>query len=151
MIRAGDVARLPGTRIQNRCAVCSTGIDTIDSLIGGGLPLASVYVLSERNSRRYAPFLERYFVAEGLANGHEIFVNRPHDTDPDDFLSQLPAPLKASAEASASAGGSQAQNDDDFRIAWRYKTMPVVESALSAKVCQLNAHISHLRTCLLVG
>lgn len=142
MIRVGDVARLPGTRIQNRCAVCSTGVDTIDTLAGGGLPMSSIYVLSERNSRRFAPYLQRYFVAEGLSNGHEVLVNRSHDTDTDDFLNQLPAQTKAATDTStASTSGSNTADKDDFRIAWRYKTMPVVNSALSAKVSSLKTQL----------
>jgi archaellum biogenesis ATPase FlaH len=77
MIRTGDAVKLPGTRIQNRCPVVSVGLDAIDSLMGGGLPLSNIYVISESNSKKYAPILQRYFVAEGLNNKHSVFVYGP--------------------------------------------------------------------------
>lgn len=90
MIRTGDAARLNGTRIQNRCPVVSVGVDAIDGLMGGGLPLSNIYVISESNSKKYAPLLQRYFVAEGLVNNNSIFIDGP-TLNFEDFIANLPS------------------------------------------------------------
>lgn len=127
MIRTGDAARLPGTRIQNRCPVTSVGVDAIDSLMGGGLPLSSIYVVSESNSRRYAPLLQRYFLAEGLENKHDVFIHGP-PLNVEDFIDNLP-----SSSGTAANQDTTSVPQEDMRIAWRYKTMPTMNSALSVK------------------
>lgn len=129
MLRTGDAARLPGTRIQNRCPVVSVGLDAIDGLMGGGLPVSSIYIISETGSRKYTPVLQRYFVAEGLSNNHTVFVSGPA-LDINDFVTNLPS--------CSTSTPNQEESDlmkprEDMKIAWRYQTMPAINSALSSK------------------
>lgn len=129
MIRTGDAARLPGTRIQNRCPVISVGLDAIDNLMGGGLPLSNIYVVNEVNSRKYAPLLQRYFIAEGINNKHSVFIDGP-TVNFDEFVDNLPS---CSTNANPQEDPKPNKSQDEMQIAWRYKTMPVMNSALSAK------------------
>ncbi|KAI6192025.1 putative elongator complex protein 4 [Aphelenchoides bicaudatus] len=130
MIRSGNAARLPGTRIQNRCPVASVGVDAIDSLMGGGLPLSSVYVISELESRKYAPLLQRYFVAEALTNKHAVYVDGP-TLNFNELIENLPSSSANSVPAQEELFPSRP--NDDMKIAWRYKTQPAMNSALSVK------------------
>ncbi|KAI6205013.1 putative elongator complex protein 4 [Aphelenchoides besseyi] len=130
MIRIGDVARLPGTRIQNRCAVTSTGLDAIDNLLGGGLPIPSLYVISETNSKRFASFFQRYFLSEGVVAKHELLIHSPStSTNISDLIENLPSCSTTSTNENESTNVP----DAEMRIAWRYKTMPTMNSSLSAK------------------
>lgn len=150
MIRTGDAARLPGTRIQNRCPVVSVGVDAVDSLMGGGLPVSNVYVISESDSRKYAPLLQRYFIAEALSNKYAVFIDGP-TLNFNDFIENLP---------SCSTNSTSNQEDimptrpkDEMQIAWRYKTQPAMNSALSAKdktkydlTKKMEVNVSDLKT-----
>ncbi|KAI6229948.1 putative elongator complex protein 4 [Aphelenchoides fujianensis] len=118
MIRIGDVARLPGTRIQNRCAVTSSGLEAVDQLMGGGLPIPSLLVVSESESRRFAPLFQKYFLAQGVVDKHE--------------LSSPSCPPRRPRRRAAGEQDAEVP-DAEMRIAWRYKTMPALNSALSAK------------------
>lgn len=149
MIRTGDAARLPGTRIQNRCPVVSVGLDAIDSVMGGGLPLSNIYVVSESNSRKFSPLLQRYFVAEGLINKHAVFIDGP-TLNFDEFIDNLPS-CSTSTATTTQDDTIPSGPQGEMQIAWRkllllsfafilinqiylgYKTMPAMNSALSAK------------------
>jgi hypothetical protein len=58
----------------------SSGNISLDSILGGGLPLGSMVVLYEdSHSQYYCHFLKSY-LAEGVVNKHQCLVVDSHDT-----------------------------------------------------------------------
>ncbi|KAI6240697.1 putative elongator complex protein 4 [Aphelenchoides fujianensis] len=131
MIRIGDVARLPGTRIQNRCAVTSSGLEAVDQLMGGGLPIPSLLVVSESESRRLPRSSRSTSSPQGWSTNTSCSPTRRPLRPPGRSSSPSCPPRRPPQ----TTGGPQDAEvpDAEMRIAWRYKTMPALNSALSAK------------------
>ncbi|KAM5138797.1 elongator complex protein 4 isoform 2-T2 [Mantella aurantiaca] len=128
----GKLPALRGTRpsVHNGQLLISTGVPSLDHILGGGLAVGTLLVIEEDTYNTYSNLLLKYFMAEGVVSGHEIFVASANE-DPQMTLKDLPAPLtdelpkqderKAKSEASESTG-------DSMKIAWRYQNLPKVES-----------------------
>ncbi|CAD5234249.1 unnamed protein product [Bursaphelenchus xylophilus] len=125
MIRSGDAAKLPGTKIQNRCAVTSVGLDAVDGLMGGGLPVHNLYILSETSGQKFGTYFMRYYVAEGLNQSQKVVVVGL--TEPE-YLNEVP-----SCSNSVASVPKASALDEDMSIAWRYSTMPSMNSGLSSR------------------
>lgn len=67
-VRLGSIPKIVGTNTRSRYPETSVGCTAVDALIGGGLPLSSLYVIDENKSRAYATVLSKYFSAEGWQN-----------------------------------------------------------------------------------
>ena len=69
---------LAGTRpctSSVQTALTSTGIPSLDDILGGGLPLScSLVVLAPDAHTTYGDLVQRYFVAQGLAAGQNVCV-----------------------------------------------------------------------------
>ena len=66
MTSHADVATRPGPHGQR---VVSTGLDDLDRILGGGLPLGSICVIGEDGWTSHHSTLLRYFVSEGAYSG----------------------------------------------------------------------------------
>ncbi|XP_018423313.1 PREDICTED: elongator complex protein 4 isoform X2 [Nanorana parkeri] len=130
-------AKLPairGTRpsVHNGQLLISSGVPSMDHILGGGLAVGTLLLIEEDTYSTYSNLLLKYFVAEGVVSGHEIFVASSSE-DPQRILKDLPTPLtgelpkqvdlepKVEPEALGLAG-------DSMKIAWRYQNLPKVES-----------------------
>ncbi|KAM6980943.1 elongator complex protein 4 [Aplochiton taeniatus] len=129
---------IPGTRpsVQNGQLIVSTGVTSLDYLIGGGLAVGTVLLIEEDRYDSYSRMLLKYFLAEGVVCGHELFVASAQD-HPDDILQELPAPIlddlasPKQVEGMASRQGDQ-DSSDLLKIAWRYQNLPKVQTALAS-------------------
>ena len=50
------------------------GIPSIDSFIGGGLPIGGVCLIGQDRDNHYADIVNRCFIAEGITHKHSIYV-----------------------------------------------------------------------------
>uniref|UniRef100_A0A3Q3WZK6 Elongator complex protein 4 n=1 Tax=Mola mola TaxID=94237 RepID=A0A3Q3WZK6_MOLML len=129
---------IPGSRpsVQNGQLLVSTGVTSLDYLLGGGLAVGTVLLIEEDRYDSYSRMILKYFLAEGVVCQHELFVSAAQD-NPDDILQELPAPIlddvavhtpveqpRLSCEAQESL--------DAMKIAWRYQNLPKVQSALAS-------------------
>ncbi|KAM6943374.1 elongator complex protein 4 [Xenentodon cancila] len=129
---------IPGTRpsVQNGQLLVSTGVTSLDYLLGGGLAVGTVLLVEEDRYDSYSRMILKYFLAEGVVCQHELFVAAAQD-NPDDILQELPSPIlddvalhkptehpKLSCEPQDSL--------DAMKIAWRYQNLPKVQSALAS-------------------
>lgn len=124
------VEAIPGTKvsIQNGQLITSCGNPSLDHIIGGGLPIGAIMMVEEDKFVTYSKVLTKYYLAEGVFSGHSIFLGSLDD-DPTELLKKLPIPVEE-AETRVPPGNSPASGED-MRIAWRYNSLPKVNSEQS--------------------
>uniref|UniRef100_A0A3B5LXG0 Elongator complex protein 4 n=1 Tax=Xiphophorus couchianus TaxID=32473 RepID=A0A3B5LXG0_9TELE len=78
---------IPGTRpsVQNGQLLVSTGVTSLDYLLGGGLAVGTVLLIEEDRFDSYSRMILKYFLAEGVVCRHELFVATAQD-NPDEIL-----------------------------------------------------------------
>ncbi|KAG8438253.1 hypothetical protein GDO86_008810, partial [Hymenochirus boettgeri] len=130
----GKFPSIQGTRpsVHNGQLLVSTGVPSLDHILGGGLAVGTVLLLEEDRYDTYSRLLLKYFLAEGVVNGHEVFVASASE-DPDNILQDLPAPitddiLKPNVHKTMEASGSTEDSQEMMKIAWRYQNLPKVEA-----------------------
>ncbi|XP_072277962.1 elongator complex protein 4 [Pyxicephalus adspersus] len=128
----GKLPGIRGTRpsVHNGQLLVSTGVPSLDHILGGGLAVGTLLVIEEDTYSTYSNLLLKYFVAEGVVSGHEVFVASASG-DPQTILKDLPAPLtdelpkKSVQKLEPETLG---KGEDSMKIAWRYQNLPKVES-----------------------
>ncbi|KAG2146551.1 PAXNEB-domain-containing protein [Suillus bovinus] len=134
-------ANLPqGTRLSpfsTSTVITSTGIPSLDDILGGGLPLScSFVVLAPDHHSAYGELVQKYFVAQGLASGQKVCII--HD-EPLRFAregiwmtgSTPSTPAEASTVEDAD-DEKASQHDDKIKIAWRYEQMKKFQTTVSS-------------------
>lgn len=116
---------IPGTKpsIQNAQLLVSTGVPTLDHVIGGGLPIGSILLIEEDTYGNYANIMLKYFIAEGIVVSHDSFI-ASRDTKPLQFLSEIPKVATDSSTANKSES-----KEDEMQIAWRYQNLKIVDTS----------------------
>ncbi|KAM4593289.1 elongator complex protein 4 isoform 1-T1 [Odontesthes bonariensis] len=129
---------IPGTRpsVQNGQLLVSTGVTSLDYLLGGGLAVGTVLLIEEDRYDSYSRMIFKYFLAEGVVCRHELFVAAAQD-NPDDILQELPAPILDDVVIPKPMEQPRLSCDpqdslDAMKIAWRYQNLPKVQSALAS-------------------
>ncbi|XP_041131855.1 elongator complex protein 4 isoform X1 [Polyodon spathula] len=130
---------ISGTRpsVQNGQLLVSTGVTSLDYVIGGGLAVGTLLLIEEDKYDSYSRMLLKYFLAEGVVCGHSLFIASSRD-HPGDILQELPAPLLDEISNSevekelANAGDSSTETQDSMKIAWRYQNLPKVQTTLAS-------------------
>ncbi|XP_031559664.1 elongator complex protein 4-like isoform X1 [Actinia tenebrosa] len=115
---------IPGTRpsLHNNQLLVSTGIPSMDAVIGGGVAVGTVVMIEEDNYGSYARQILKYFLAEGVVSGHGLFLASA-DIDPQTILKDLPHPLDHGDDNTDSTN-----QEDTMKIAWRYQQKSKVQS-----------------------
>ncbi|XP_064168072.1 elongator complex protein 4 [Anguilla rostrata] len=127
---------IPGTRpsVQNGQLIVSTGVTSLDYVIGGGLAVGTLLLIEEDKYDSYSRMLVKYFLAEGVVCGHSLFIGSARD-HPDEILQELPAPILddiASPRSEEGQGTCDPEAPDSMKIAWRYQNLPKVQTALAS-------------------
>ncbi|XP_078196908.1 elongator complex protein 4 isoform X5 [Callithrix jacchus] len=81
---------ITGTRpsVRNGQLLVSTGLPALDQLLGGGLAVGTVLLIEEDKYNIYSSLLFKYFLAEGIVNGHTLLVASANE-DPANILQQI--------------------------------------------------------------
>ncbi|KAM6274351.1 elongator complex protein 4 isoform 2-T2 [Porphyrio hochstetteri] len=138
---AGGAARDRGaTSFQRKAAACSRLAAVVGTrpsvrhgqlLLSSGLPSLDS-VLEEDKYSLYSSLLFKYFLAEGVVCGHELFVASAKE-HPDNILKELPAPLLDDTHRNDVGEEATVVNPEDvqdsMKIAWRYQNLPKMETS----------------------
>ncbi|XP_018618653.1 elongator complex protein 4 isoform X1 [Scleropages formosus] len=133
----GKLVSIPGTRpsVQNGQLLVSTGVTSLDYVIGGGLAVGTLLLIEEDKYDSYSRMLLKYFLAEGVVCGHSLFLGSARDP-PEEILQELPAPVLDDIGCAAGDEGQaklcDSEGEDSMKIAWRYQNFPKVQTALAA-------------------
>ncbi|XP_053304841.1 elongator complex protein 4 [Spea bombifrons] len=130
----GKFPAIPGCRpsVQNGQLLISSGVPSLDHVLGGGLAVGTLLLIEEDTFSTYSNIILKYFLAEGVVNGHELYV-ASSDEDPNDILKDLPAPLideipKQDDRKEEKKVPVSEEDTREMKIAWRYQNLPKVES-----------------------
>ncbi|XP_048644499.1 elongator complex protein 4 [Marmota marmota marmota] len=124
---------IAGTRpsLRNGQLLVSTGLPALDQLLGGGLAVGTVLLIEEDKYDVYSSLLFKYFLAEGLINGHVLLVASAKE-DPANILQELPAPLlddNYKKEFDEEVRDHQTpETNTKMKIAWRYQLLPKMKT-----------------------
>ncbi|KAI0416573.1 Elongator complex protein 4 [Xylaria grammica] len=114
-----DTTPVPGVRpspLDGR-PTTSSGTASLDNLLAGhsGIPLGTSLLIGEHGTTDFAGMLLRYYVSEGLVQGHQIHVLGLHEG----WRAELPG----LATDSKSSSKSEVASGDKMKIAWRYESL----------------------------
>ncbi|KAI8887867.1 PAXNEB-domain-containing protein [Backusella circina FSU 941] len=136
---ADQQPKLPsGSRLSayNGQLLVSTGVPSLDDILGGGQPVGTIMLIKEDKATTYAHLLLKYFVAQGIASGHHI-ATTSRDEDAEEMLKTLMWLSSSDAhddedDEKTKAARSNAENDR-MKIAWRYAHLRRFETGVKAK------------------
>jgi elongator complex protein 4 len=97
--------------------ITSTGTASLDKLLAvGGLALGSSLLIEEEGTTDFSSSLLRCFAAEGVLQGHAVFVVAPEGS------MILPDVVEEK-----SGGGKSREEEGKMKIAWRYEKLGAFE------------------------
>ncbi|KAF8845257.1 PAXNEB-domain-containing protein [Paxillus ammoniavirescens] len=106
----------------------SSGIPSLDDILGGGLPLScSLVVLAPDKHSAYGELVQKYFVAQGIACGQTVCIL--HDGAVSFAAECMWMPNSSSNTRTSTPPADEkeeenaAQNEEKIKIAWRYEQM----------------------------
>jgi elongator complex protein 4 len=143
-----------GTRVSsyNGAVLLSTGVASVDDILGGGSPLGSILLVEEDRDTSYAKLLLKYWIAQGLCcpGQRVVVVSNGLDQPPEDIVSKLPFSEDAAAtqqpassiSTSTSTGDAGTDDEDEtlaagaresMKIAFRYESMKKFETSVGKR------------------
>ncbi|XP_044729919.1 putative elongator complex protein 4 [Chrysoperla carnea] len=119
------VLSIPGTKpnVQNAQLLISTGIPSLDLLIGGGLAVGTVMLIEDDAYGCYGDVFLKYFLAEGVASKQTLYV-ASKDIRTTKLVSELPALIN---DEDIENETKDKNKDIKMSIAWRYQHLSTTE------------------------
>ncbi|XP_074005519.1 elongator complex protein 4 [Numenius arquata] len=128
------LAAVAGTRpsVRHGQLLLSSGLPSLDCVLGGGVAVGTLLLIEEDKYGLYSNLLFKYFLAEGVVCGHDLFVASAKE-HPDNILKELPAPLLDDTYRNELGEEAPAVKSEEFqdsmKIAWRYQNLPTMEAS----------------------
>lgn len=112
--------------------ITSTGIPSMDDILGGGLPLTCTQlVLAPDMHSCYGELVQKYFISQGLASGQDVCVI--HDQAREFVEGCMWLPGGAAPAAADDEQEEKPQGDDaKIKIAWRYEQMKQFQTTVAS-------------------
>jgi len=115
---------LPATTVCVHTAqtLASTGVQSIDHIIGGGVSVGSILLVEEDAFVTYSNFLLNTFLAEGYNHDHDLIIV--------DLSKDSSHPIKLPKKCETTSKHDEEKQADRMSIAWRYTSNPLIDSEL---------------------
>jgi elongator complex protein 4 len=111
----------------------SSGIASLDDILGGGLPLScSLLVIAPDIHSSYGELVQKYFISQGLASGQKVCVI---DDDPERFVSECMWSSNGVLSTTVTTGAEDKEDGNEaakVEIAWRYEHLKPFQTTVSA-------------------
>ncbi|KAG6831275.1 hypothetical protein H0H92_011785 [Tricholoma furcatifolium] len=133
-----------GTRVSpatSSTTITSTGIPSLDDILGGGLPLScSLLIAAPDLHSSYGDLVQKYFTAQGLYARHRLYVV---DDQAEAFVKDIMwSPAGKSGGPPDSTWDEDdkhgQQEDQKIKIAWRYEQMKPFQTTVSTSSSSSN-------------
>lgn len=142
-VPAGQTPSAPsGTRVSayNSSLLLSTGIASLDDILGGGCPVGSILLLEEDRDTSYAKLLLKYWIAQGICcPGQRVLLAASSlDQTPGEIVSKLPFPDDVAHARSSRNTTPQTDDEDEsmngesMKIAFRYDNLKKFETSVKS-------------------
>ncbi|CAF0984535.1 unnamed protein product [Adineta steineri] len=118
----------PGTRLNSNgtLLLTSTGISSLDTFIGGGLPIGSLLLIYEDKNSNLSDSILRCYLSEGIYNKHDLCISALRN-DPTENL-----PTKE--ENLSSTENRLDDENEKMKIAWRYENLSTIDSSSTSNI-----------------
>ncbi|CAO3648976.1 unnamed protein product [Cunninghamella blakesleeana] len=133
----------PGSRLSayNGQLLISTGVPSLDDILGGGLPVGTVLLVKEDRATTYAQLLLKYFLAQGVASGHTCTLVSK-DEDPAEMTRCLMWLANSDTDMDNDNDNTNTKDSsgdsDCMKIAWRYSHLRNLKLALNLNKYRSN-------------
>ncbi|THU94840.1 PAXNEB-domain-containing protein [Dendrothele bispora CBS 962.96] len=134
-----QATQLPGTRPcpgSISTTITSTGIPSLDDLLGGGIPLScSLLVNAPDPHSSYGELVQKLFIAQGLACGQDVLVIDPTPAELVKTCMWMPGSsnVVASGDPDEEKDEEIAKDQDQkIKIAWRYEQMKQFKTTVAS-------------------
>ncbi len=131
-----------GTRTSpgsTQTLITSTGISSLDDILGGGLPLScSLVIAAPDKHSSYGELVLKYFVAQGLVAGHKMCVIGGAEELSQFVKECMWLPKGSNSTQEAEEDEEEKGNDlaQKVKIAWRYENMKQFKTTVgSSSLC----------------
>ncbi|KAG7099409.1 hypothetical protein E1B28_001262 [Marasmius oreades] len=125
---------LPGTRPSPGSVatlLTSTGIPSLDDVLGGGLPLScSLLVAAPDPHSSYGELVQKYFIVQGLVSSQDVLLI---DDNPLDFVKGC---MWTTSDLNCKVFGEEEEerSDERIKIAWRYESMKQFQTTVGQSI-----------------
>ena len=147
---AAQVLQTPGTRLvpgSSSLLQISTGIPSLDDILGGGLPLGHVFtILAPDVHSAWGELVSRYYVSQGLATDQAVCLV---EDNPNVFLEAcmwLPGASRSKSELGHETTQleehEESHKGEEVKIAWRYEKMEQFRTTVDhdSSDCMFSTH-----------
>lgn len=123
-----------GTKLSPHHAqllLTSTGMASLDGVMGGGLPIGAVGVILSDRRTSYAKTALNYYIGQGVLHEHGVaLVSGEYSESLEGWVKAIPGQYEIQgAGVEPKKDEASSAKDDDLTIAWRYKDLPKLGSA----------------------
>ncbi|KAG0229156.1 Elongator subunit elp4 [Actinomortierella wolfii] len=140
----------------NGQVLISTGVPSLDDILGGGLPLGTILLIQEDRQTSYGQLLLKYFLRQGIVAGDKCAVVSG-DEPPEAIVRSLMGIAGEESIPGLTAGdddddgddakktksGASSNGDDDkLTIAWRYSSLKKFESGVGDRPPVISSRVN---------
>lgn len=129
---------IPGSRPSpyNSQPLLSTGLSSLDDILGGGLPLSSSLLLESDTPTAYANLLLKFFIAQGLECKQEVVVVASGlEGGPEELVGTLMGVEGGSSGVESEEDEGDKAAGEKLKIAFRYEGMKQHAVTIPAPAC----------------